>query len=49
MKRFFLLMLTAVLVSCGGAKEEAGPAKAAAPGQVNIYIWTNYLPQEVIT
>jgi len=41
-------MLTAVLVCCGGAKEEAGPDKAAAPGQVNIYIWTNYLPQEVI-
>src|SRR6186997_271572 len=36
MKRFFLLMLTAVLVSCGGAKE------------VNVYIWTNYLPPEVI-
>jgi len=47
MKRFFLMMLTAVLVSCGGAKEETGPAKVA-PGQVNIYIWTNYLPQEVV-
>src|SRR5215207_8599469 len=46
MKRFLLLALAAVLVSCG-AKEEAGPAKAA-PGQVNVYIWTNYLSQEVI-
>jgi spermidine/putrescine-binding protein len=50
MKRRFpvtLLALAAVLVSCGGTKEEAGPAKAA-PGQVNVYIWTNYLPQEVV-
>jgi spermidine/putrescine-binding protein len=34
-------------VSCGGAKEEAAPAKTA-PQQVNIYIWTSYLPQEVV-
>lgn len=48
MKRFLLTALAvATLVSCGGAKEGAAPAKAA-PQQVNIYIWTNYLPQEVI-
>jgi spermidine/putrescine-binding protein len=40
MKRFFLILLaTATLTSCG-AKE--------APRRVNIYIWTNYLPQEVV-
>jgi spermidine/putrescine-binding protein len=54
MKRPFLIALIAfaamALVSCGGAKEEAAPASPAkaAPGQVNIYIWTSYLPPEVI-
>ena len=51
MKRLLLTVLAALaaiaFVSCGGAKEGTAPAKAA-PQQVNIYIWTNYLPQEVI-
>ena len=47
MKSFLIAALAAALVSCGGAKQEAGPAKAAS-GQVNIYIWTNYLPPEVV-
>jgi spermidine/putrescine-binding protein len=43
MKRLSLIAFAAVLLaSCGGAKEET------APRQVNVYIWTNYLPQEVI-
>ena len=47
MKRFFLgALATTVLASCG-AKEEVPPAKTAAR-RVNVYIWTNYLPQEVI-
>jgi spermidine/putrescine-binding protein len=47
MKRLLLTALAAAtFISCGGAKE-AAPAKAASQ-QVNIYIWTNYLPQEVI-
>ncbi|HEX9941726.1 MAG TPA: spermidine/putrescine ABC transporter substrate-binding protein [Thermoanaerobaculia bacterium] len=49
MKRFFLIALAAaVLASCSGAKEEAGAAKGA-PRRVNVYVWTNYLPQEVVT
>ncbi|HKI03411.1 MAG TPA: spermidine/putrescine ABC transporter substrate-binding protein [Thermoanaerobaculia bacterium] len=47
MKRFLIAALAAALVSCGGAKEEAGTVNAA-PGEVNIYIWTNYLPPEVV-
>lgn len=48
MKRLLLTALAAAaLVSCGGAKGEGVPVKAA-PRQVNIYIWTNYLPQEVV-
>ncbi len=48
MKRLFLIAFAAAtLVSCGGAKEEATLAKAA-PGQVNVYIWTSYLPPEVV-
>jgi spermidine/putrescine-binding protein len=48
MKRLLVLALAvATLVSCRGAREEAGPAKGA-PRKVNIYIWTNYLPQEVV-
>ena len=47
MKRFFLLLLAAVaMASCGG-KEKAGSAAAAAR-RVNVYIWTNYLPPEVV-
>jgi spermidine/putrescine-binding protein len=43
MKKPFLLLATVFfLVSCGGAKTETS-SKA-----LNIYIWTNYLPQEVI-
>jgi len=47
MKRFFLVALAAVLLLSCGVKKEAGPAKAAG-GKVNVYIWTHYLPQEVI-
>jgi len=44
MRRFFLFALVAfALAACRGAGEEA-----KRPRQVNIYIWTNYLPQEVI-
>ncbi len=52
MKRFLLIALAAAALSCGGAKEEtAGPAAtpgAKPSGELNVYIWTNYLPQEVI-
>lgn len=45
MKRFFLIAAAAaVLVSCRGSIEEA----KGVPRKVNIYIWTNYLPQEVV-
>ncbi len=47
MKRLFLILLAIALLSCGGPKETGEPVKTAA-GQVNVYIWTNYLPQEVI-
>lgn len=47
MKKFFLIVLALAAISCGGGEQEAaGPAKAA--GELNVYIWTNYLPQEVI-
>lgn len=52
MKRFLLIALAAAALSCGGATEEtAGPAVtpgAKPSGELNVYIWTNYLPQEVI-
>jgi spermidine/putrescine-binding protein len=47
MNRYLLIALAAVALSCGGAQEQGEPAKAAA-GELNVYIWTNYLPQEVI-
>jgi spermidine/putrescine-binding protein len=48
MKRFFLIVLAIAALSCGGGAKETGePAKAEA-GELNVYIWTNYLPQEVI-
>lgn len=46
MKRFLLIALAAAALSCGGPQEQSAPAKAA--GELNIYIWTNYLPREVI-
>jgi len=48
MKRFFLIACAAAaLASCRDTQERAGPAKAASRS-VNVYIWTNYLPQEVV-
>jgi spermidine/putrescine-binding protein len=45
MKRFLLLAIAAsFLLSCGGT-QEAAPAPAKT---VNVYIWTNYLPQDVV-
>lgn len=49
MKRFFLIVLATAALSCGGAREtETGEPAEAAAGELNVYIWTNYLPQEVI-
>jgi spermidine/putrescine-binding protein len=50
MKRFFMIVLAAVALfaaSCGGGEEESGTAAPEAR-TVNIYIWTNYLPQDVL-
>lgn len=50
MKRFFLLVLAAfalVTASCGGGGDETGAADSG-PRKLNIYIWTNYLPQDVL-
>lgn len=41
-KPFLLLAATFFLVSCGGSKSETS-SKA-----LNVYIWTNYLPREVV-
>ena len=46
MKRYLLIALAATILSCGGPREQGEPKKAA--GELNVYIWTNYLPQEVI-
>jgi spermidine/putrescine-binding protein len=46
-----LLVLAGALMvtACGGGKETETPAPAAKPAQqVNIYIWTNYLPADVV-
>lgn len=40
MKRFFLIVFALAALSCGGGEREAA--------ELNVYIWTNYLPQEVI-
>ena len=42
MKRFFLILFAAAVLTSCGSKENAARAK------VNIYIWTNYLPPEVV-
>lgn len=48
MKRFLSLAIVAVLLAaCGGAGEEPGAPEPAAK-KVNVYIWTNYLPGDVI-
>lgn len=50
MKRFFTIVLAAfplVTASCGGRENETGAANPE-PRTVNIYIWTNYLPQDVL-
>jgi len=39
MKKGFFLLAALLLASCG---------KSPAARQVNVYIWTNYLPKEVI-
>ncbi len=41
-KPFLLLTAILVLVSCGGSKSETSRK------ELNVYIWTNYLPQAVI-
>ena len=44
MKRTAILIAAAVLIAaCGGGKGSKPSGKI-----VNIYIWTNYLPQEVV-
>lgn len=44
MKTFLPLAIAAsLLLSCGGTQEAEAPAKT-----VNVYIWTNYLPQDVV-
>ena len=45
-----LLPAAALAVACGGGKpaEPSTAAKPADPGRLNIYIWSAYLPQEVI-
>lgn len=49
MKRFLSLAIAAVLLAaCGGAREEEAGAPAAGAKTVNIYIWTNYLPADVV-
>jgi spermidine/putrescine-binding protein len=50
MKRFFMTVLAAFVLfaaSCGEDRKEAGAAASGAR-TVNIYIWTNYLPQDVL-
>lgn len=47
MKRIFLIVFAIAALSCGGPKE-AGELVITVSKQVNVYIWTNYLPQEVI-
>jgi spermidine/putrescine-binding protein len=52
MRRISTLLAAAALVAaCGGGKpapQAEAPAKPADPGKLNIYIWSAYLPQEVI-
>jgi spermidine/putrescine-binding protein len=50
MKKFFMIVLATFALfaaSCGGGGEKAGAA-ASGTRTVNIYIWTNYLPQDVL-
>jgi len=50
MKRTLSLLALAgalILTACGPDKESPSPASRPA-GQVNIYIWTNYLPADVV-
>ncbi len=47
--RRFALVLLAVLAACGGGEKAAENGKPApAPKKLNIYIWTNYLPDDVL-
>ena len=51
MKRYLLIALAAAALSCGGTQEQgeqAGASGQGSAGELNVYIWTNYLPQEVI-
>lgn len=49
MKKWLLLLGIAVLAACGGTKEnETAGAPEPASKTVNVYIWTNYLPGDVI-
>lgn len=47
-KWFFAIWIAALAVfaACGGKTEDAGAPEAAKT--VNVYIWTNYLPDDVI-
>lgn len=50
MKRFLMIVFAAFAIataSCGGGGDETG-AGAPEARTVNIYIWTNYLPQDVL-
>jgi spermidine/putrescine-binding protein len=46
MKRVLALLM--VLLACGCGKSSPAPAAAGSGGQLNIYTWSEYLPQEVI-
>jgi spermidine/putrescine-binding protein len=46
MKKIAIAAAVSLLVACGG---KTGPVPKASGKVVNIYIWTNYLPQEVVT
>ena len=52
MRRISTLLAAAALVAaCGGGKpapQAEAAARPADPGKLNIYIWSAYLPQEVI-
>jgi spermidine/putrescine-binding protein len=45
MKKTVIAVAVSLLAACGG---KTGPAPKAAAKVVNVYIWTNYLPQEVV-
>lgn len=41
-------VLIAAMAGCGGKGDETAPAPRPKGGRLNLYIWTNYLPDDVV-